>query len=45
MKKYEIASKIRYKLGLNDRLEDILIKLSEKDLNQFLDFINDKDNF
>ena len=35
MKKWELASQIRYALGLNDRAEDILVKLTETDLMTF----------
>ena len=43
MKKYEISLKIRYKLNLNDSVEGILMKLSKKDLIEFLNIINEKD--
>ena len=43
MKKYEISLKIRYKLNLNDSVEGILMKLSKKDLIEFLNILNEKD--
>ena len=42
MEKFEIALKIRYKLNLNDRVEEILMKLSKKDLTQFLNIITNE---
>ena len=42
MKKWEIATKIRYTLGLNDRAEDILMKLTETDLMNFLEMVQDR---
>tara|TARA_Y100000593_G_scaffold26966_1_gene53703 strand:+ start:981 stop:1112 length:132 start_codon:yes stop_codon:yes gene_type:complete len=42
MKKYEISLKIRYKLNLHDSVEEILMKLSKKDLIEFLNIINER---
>ena len=41
MEKWEIASQIRYALGLNDRAEDILVKLTETDLMTFAEMVQD----
>ena len=41
MEKWEIATKIRYALGLNDRAEDILMKLTETDLMTFAEIVQD----
>ena len=44
MKKWEIATKIRYTLGLNDRAEDILMKLTETDLMTLAEMVQDRPN-
>ena len=44
MEKWEIVTKIRYNLELNDRVENILIKLTKKDLILFFKIIENLDN-
>ena len=43
LKKWEIACQIRYGLGLNDRAEDILVKLTETDLTTLAEMISRTD--
>ncbi len=42
MDKFEIACKIRYKLNVNDKIEDILMKLNKQDLIELDRIINNK---